>query len=102
LYRRNGGQTPLTKKKAAKIGALTGAIGGVVCTLLTYAIADINSMAMTLNEMGLNYGGDFIGLARDFNFFVSCLSLLLLPPIFSGFGALGGLIGANIFKAPSS
>jgi len=99
LYRRNGGQTPLTKKKAAKIGALTGAIGGVVCTLLTYAIADINSMAMTLNEMGLNYGGDFY---KKVNFFVSCLSLLLLPPIFSGFGALGGLIGANIFKAPSS
>jgi hypothetical protein len=102
LYRRYQPSQVLTAGQGAGLGAVTGLIGvfvGTVVLALTSAITMpmLNSLAQMLDVQdvqAISPEGLPSMLASIGIFF--CLNLVLYPI----FGAIGGLIGASIWKTP--
>ena len=80
--------------EGAIIGAMTGAIGGVLYGSVTalLQVAQISAMSGVFDQFGGNpMGGAGTGMVAFMSFFVSLI-------LFTIFGALGGLAGSAIFK----
>jgi hypothetical protein len=99
LYRQNGGQNPLTNADGAIVGAIAGVIGGLLSAIIGLAFS--GGTAATMAQLEQQLGADAEAVAGLATVLGGIVSLIVTPIIFAAFGALGGLIGANIFKGPN-
>ena len=99
LYRQNGGPAFLTNADGAIVGGIAGAIGGLLTAIIGLIFQ--GGAAANIAQLQQQFGGDAEALAGVATVLGGIVSLIVTPIIFAAFGALGGLIGANIFKGPN-
>ncbi len=105
LYNRfQGGQAPATTGQAAGLGALAGVVGALVGAVVYYLTASLSAPLMAQLLQALNVQSDLSigtqnpGSALGGSLFWLVLDIVLYP----GFGALGGLVTANLLKRRSA
>lgn len=88
----------LDASRGALVGAASGLVAGVVIAVLTVALGGLGFSAVSLNDPELAPYLDQIGGAEALTAIVAGSALICTTLLSVGFGALGGLIGASIFK----
>jgi len=97
LYNRRETQG-LDAGRGALVGAAAGLVAAVVMAVLTVALGGLGFSTVSLNDPQLAPYLDQLGGAEAFTAIVAGSALLCTAVFAVGFGALGGLIGASLFK----
>jgi len=95
----NGRETQnLDAGQGALVGALAGLVAGIVAGVLAAVLGGAGFSAASINDPQFSQYLDQVGGAEVFTAIVAGSALICTMVFSVGFGALGGLIGASIFK----